>query len=209
MTDWPAWHRRYDDPDSVQSRRLVVVRRRVGEALDALGASARRILSLCAGDGRDLIPELAARPELTPETVLVESDVELASRAAQSAASAGLERVDVRRADASRRESFGDVLPVDLLLLCGIFGNVSDDDIRRTIGAAPAMLRPAGHVVWTRGRCDGPDLRPTLRGWVADAGLVELAYDGEPEAYGVGLAVNPSTGRIDVDVPERLFTFFR
>ena len=41
MADWVGWHAPYDDPDSTQSRRLVVVRRRVGEALDALGAPAR------------------------------------------------------------------------------------------------------------------------------------------------------------------------
>ena len=41
MADWVGWHARYDDPDSTQSRRLVVVRRRVGEALDALGTPAR------------------------------------------------------------------------------------------------------------------------------------------------------------------------
>ena len=38
---------------------VVVVRRRVGEALDVLG-SASRVLSLCAGDGRDLLP--SSRP---------------------------------------------------------------------------------------------------------------------------------------------------
>ena len=33
--DWVAWHRAYEDDDSSLSRRLAVVRRRVGEALDA------------------------------------------------------------------------------------------------------------------------------------------------------------------------------
>ena len=208
MSDWGAWHRLYDDSDSVQSRRLVVVGRRVGEALDVLGSSARRVLSLCAGDGRDLLPELAARPQLAPEVVLIEQDSELGARAKARAAAAGLDGVDVRRADAAFRDSFADVVPVDLLLLCGIFGNVPGGDINRTLHAVPAMLAPGGFVVWTRGRCDGPDLRPTVRRWVAEAGLEEVAYDGEPELYGVGVA-RLASPRVDAELPERLFTFFR
>ncbi len=101
MADWVGWHARYDDPDSTQSRRLVVVRRRVGEALDALG-SVSRVLSLCAGDGRDLLPELAARPRLAPDVLLVERDETLAGQARSAAAALGVGRVDVRAADAAR-----------------------------------------------------------------------------------------------------------
>ena len=99
MADWVGWHARYDDPDSTQSRRLVVVRRRVGEALDALGTQAR-VLSLCAGDGRDLLPELAARPRLAPDVLIVERDETLAGQARSAAAALGVDRVVVRAADA-------------------------------------------------------------------------------------------------------------
>ena len=46
--------------------------------------------------------------------------------------------MEVRQADASLAASFADALPADVLLLCGIFGNVNDRDIRRTVQAAPA-----------------------------------------------------------------------
>jgi hypothetical protein len=46
-----------------------------------------------------------------------------------------------------RCRSFGAAaaLPADVLLLCGIFGNVSDDDIGRTVRALPSApgRRPA------------------------------------------------------------------
>lgn len=209
MTDWLPWHGSYDDPRSVQAHRLEVVRRRVGEALDALGGPERRVLSLCAGDGRDLIPELSSRPEHAVEAVLVELNPELAARASAHAAAVGLGRVSVRTADASLLESFADILPVDLVLLCGIFGNVPDGDIRRTISAVPAMLNPGGFVIWTRGRCDGTDLRPTVRRWVAEAGLEDVAYDGEPELFGVGVARASGSRPVDRALPERLFAFFR
>lgn len=208
MTDWAAWHASYDDPGSVQARRLSVVRRRVGESLDALGGTGRRVLSLCAGDGRDLLPELSSRSLSDVGVVLVEWDAGLAERARASARAAGLHRVEVRTADASLWQSFADALPVDLLLLCGIFGNVSERDIRRTVAAVPAMLRTGGIVVWTRGRCEGTDLRPSVRRWFVQAGLTEVAYDGAPELYGVGVA-RLGTAATARELPERLFTFLR
>lgn len=209
MADWRAWHLQYGDPGSIQAQRLALVRRRVGESLDALGGSARRVLSLCAGDGRDLVPELSTRPQITADTVLVELDAELAAHATASAASAGVRRLTVRVADASLPVSFADALPVDLLLLCGIFGNVSQPDIRRTISAVPTMLAPGGLVIWTRGRCDGPDLRPAVRRWVVEAGLEEVAYDGEPELFGVGVARSGPSTPTEATLPDRLFTFLR
>lgn len=206
-TDWLAWHRDYDDPSSALSRRLVVVRRHVGESLDALGTQGERVLSLCAGTGRDVIPELALRPHLSPETLLVEANAELADVARAAAVSAELANVSVRCADAGRLGSFADVLPVDLLLVCGIFGNVSDRDIRRTLRAATAMLRPGGRVIWTRGSFGDDDLRPSVRRWVADARLEELAYDGDPEPHGVGLARWDGPAASGAALPERLFTF--
>ena len=183
--DWVDWHAAYDDPGSGISRRLPVVRRRIGERLDeATGPT--RILSLSAGSGRDLLPELAARPALVTTAVLIELDPRLAEDARRRAA--GLRGVSVRQADAGDPAAFADVLPVDLLLLCGIFGNISEADIRATVDAVPSMLAPAGTVIWTRGRYEGNDLRPVIRRWFTDAGLLELAFDGEPDRFGVGVA---------------------
>ena len=167
---------------------------------------ALRILSLCAGEGRDLLPELAARPQLDVRAVLVELDPELAERARRTAD--GRDGVRVRVGDAGDVASFDDVLPVDLLLLCGIFGNVDDDDIRRTIAAVPAMLVPGGTVIWTRGRFSAErDLRPHVRRWFVEAGLDEVAFDGEPESFGVGVARRPLDATAAVELPPRLFTF--
>jgi len=101
------------------------------------------------------------------------------------------------------------VLPVDLLLLCGIFGNISTADIHATVTAVPSMLATGGTVIWTRGWFAHEDLRPTIRDWFAHAGLNEVAFDGDPERFGVGVASasnEPASKRI---VPSRLFTFTR
>jgi hypothetical protein len=209
-TNWHAWHGSYADADSSLARRRIVVRRRIGEVLDAVGDRTIRVLSLCAGDGRDVLPELAARPSLNATAVLVERDQRLADAArAESSTRASRARIEVREGDAGDWATFADVLPVDLLLLCGIFGNVATVDIRTTIDAVPTMLAPEGTVIWTRGRGEHEDLRPSVRRWFVCAGLQELAFDGEPERFGVGVARATARSSTSQPVPTRLFTFVR
>jgi hypothetical protein len=187
VNDWLAWHEAYDDPSSSLARRLGVVRRRLGAVLDAATGERRQLLSLCAGDGRDVIPVLAARS--APSSVsalLVERDEELARRAVQSASSSGLGTVEVRCADAGDPTSFNDVLPVDVLLLCGIFGNLEHRRVEDMINVLPHLLAANGCVIWTRGASD-PDRRPELRSWFRAAGLAEISFDGAPETFGVGV----------------------
>ena len=207
-TDWVVWHEAYADAASPLSRRLAVVRHRIGQVLDEAGDGPIRVLSLCAGDGRDVLPELASRPQLRASTTLVELDGRLAATAHD--AGSRMTDVDVRQGDAGDMGIYADVLPVDLLLLCGIFGNVSTDDIAATVAAVPTMLGAGGTVIWTRGWfADEQDLRPTIRRWFTDAGLTEIAFDGDPERYGVGVA----SARVDRPVssiePGRLFRFIR
>jgi hypothetical protein len=72
--------------------------------------------------------------------------------ARRAAAGQGLPGVEVRQADAGLVVGLADVLPADVLLLCGIFGNVSDRDIQRTVQAASALCRAGPTVIWTRHR---------------------------------------------------------
>jgi hypothetical protein len=210
VTDWVDWHRAYDDPTSSQARRLEVVRRRVRQALDLVSVPAPRLLSLCAGDGRDTIPVLAdRRGSERVAVVLVEKDAALAQRATDAAAAAGLDDVEVRIGDAGEPRVFADALPVDVLLLCGIFGNITDDDIARLIAATPQLLHAGGLVIWTRGAFDH-DLRPQVRAWFRAAGFEEIAFDGAPERYGVGLCrLADAPAVASGPLPTPLFTFVR
>ena len=210
-TDWIRWHDAYGDRSSALSRRLALVRQRIAAALDDHGHPVEHILSLCAGDGRDVLPELAIRPGLSRRTTLVELDPRLGAAARALAGEAGLAGVEIRTGDAGRSSTWIDVAPVDLLLLCGIFGNISDDDVHATVRIVPSLLRIGGTVIWTRGHLDRPvDLRPVIRGWFAEAGLTEVAFDGDPEPFGVGVArldrPDPGPPRL---VSELLFDFVR
>jgi hypothetical protein len=207
VTDWQEWHDHYADPTSSLARRLGVVQHLLTDLVDDLTAG-QRILGLCAGDGRDIIPVLAKRPaEQRPQLVLVELDPPLTSAARGRAADAGV-GATVIVGDAGLRSTWFDHLPVDLLMLCGIFGNVTDDDVQTTISSAPAMLTPDGAVIWTRGAFRDRDLRPQVRQWFKEAGFQETAYEAEPAGYGIG--VNRMTERVvRLPIPSQLFTFNR
>jgi hypothetical protein len=199
VKDWVAWHAAYDDPSSSLSTRLRLVRGHLSRALDRAPAGPVRLVSLCAGQGLDVLGVLPEHPR-SPDVsaVLVESDPHNAALARQGAAEAGLSQVEVRAADASRVANYADALPADVLLLCGIFGNVSEGDIQRTAQAAPALCTAGATVIWTRHR-RAHDLTPRIREWFRASGFEEVAFDTpDTEALtgvGVGrLATAPQAG---------------
>jgi hypothetical protein len=98
----------------------------------------------------------------------------------------GLDRTEVVVGDAAALENYAGAVPADLVLVCGVFGNISDDDIRQTVLALPQLCSLAATVVWTRHRVD-PDLTPTIRRWFAEAGFDEVAFVGPTDRlFGVG-----------------------
>ena len=211
MTDWVSWHRGYDDLESSLARRLVAVQHGIARALDGLAAGPIRILSLCAGDGRDLGPVVAGHARRRDvDAVLVEQDVRLVTGARQRSREDGLaDQVAVRQGDAGDVSLFSDVCPVDLLMLCGIFGNISDADIATTVNATTQLVAPRGFVIWTRGSFE-PDRREQIRTWFRECGCDEISYEAEPNGYGVGVAQLPSSAGIRRGPPtDRLFTFTR
>lgn len=208
--DYVDWHHWYDDPTSGMSWRLQVVRGYLVGALDRQPGPLTA-LSLCAGDGRDLLGVLAERSDAERvRAVLVELHPQLAEAARVGAASAGLaDRVEVRTADASTPSTWADVVPADLVLLVGIFGNISDADLWRTLDAAPALCAPGATLLWSRGR-DRTDLNPRIRTRLTAAGFTELSYDE------LDRGSHPSVGALRYDGPpqplpdvDSLFTFIR
>lgn len=183
--DYQEWHRRYDDPGSGLSWRLQRVRQHIDDALDRhLGKT--RVLSLCAGDGRDLLGVLAERADAgRVSAVLLELDPELAQQARDAAATAGLAQVQVRTVDASNIDAYRGAVPADIVLMVGIFGNVADDDVWRLVSFAPQLCRPGATLVWSRGRkfrrelpgVTSGDLNDEVRAAFATAGFSEVAYE--------------------------------
>lgn len=177
MQNWADWHLAYDDPSSALSARLARVRAHLSAAIDRAPPGPVNLVSLCAGQGRDILgvlPDHGRRDDV--RALLVECDPLNAAAARTAAAAIGLSEVDVRETDASVVANFADALPAHVLLLCGIFGNVSDADVERTVSSAAALCAPTGTVIWTRHRRP-PDLTPAIRAWFERSGFAELAFD--------------------------------
>ena len=139
-----------------------------------------RIVSLCAGQGRDVIDVVATHPR-GPEVsaLLVELDPALVAFARERAAAAGpgvAERIRIVQGDASQSHWYANDVPADIVLVCGVFGNISTADITRTIQAMRGFCVHGGHVVWTRHRWP-PDLTPSVRADFAATGFTELAFE--------------------------------
>jgi hypothetical protein len=207
--NWLEWHRPYDDPTSSLSRRLRVVQRLLREAIDAHPGPIR-LISMCAGQGRDVIPVLAEHPRRDDvAALLVELDPRNADAARAAARLAGLGRVTVRRDDAALTDNYAEATPADIVLACGIFGNISDADIENTVRHLPQLCAAGATVLWTRGRRPDHDLTPQIRRWFAESGFEEVAFEApEDTHYTVGAhrLVGPPA---PIESGLKLFTFIR
>lgn len=213
LRDYRAWHDAYDDPASGLTWRLRTAQREIAAALDERPGPLR-VLSACAGDGRDVLGVLAARDDAGRVRVaLLEIDAALVARARDGASAAGL-LVDARLADAGQSNSYRSLVPADLVLLVGIFGNIGDADLRRTIAAAPQLCAPGARLVWSRGRAvdAAGDRNGEIRRAFAEAGFTELGYHVHDTAAGD----RPALGVVRYDGPpqplvagQHWFTFVR
>jgi hypothetical protein len=177
--DWYDWHAYYDDPGSGLSRRLSWVQDQVTTALNDAPAGPIRAVSLCAGQGLDLLGVLADHPRRADVTArLVELDPRNTSVAAGLVARAGLTGVEVVTGDASLTSQYADFGPAGLVLACGLFGNMTDADVRATIGYCAQLCAENGTVIWTRARW-APDLVPQICGWFEASGF-ERSWLSDP-----------------------------
>jgi hypothetical protein len=173
--EWLRWHRGYR-PGSSLARRLATVQRLIRATLDRAPPGRIRVLSLCAGDGRDLLGVLASHPRAPDvDGRLLDLEPALVAAGRRHIAELGLARLAFVRRDASTTTASAGATPADLVLACGIFGNVTDSDVAHTIAELPRLCARGGTVIWTRGRFP-PDLTPSIRRWFAEAGFEELAF---------------------------------
>jgi hypothetical protein len=113
------------------------------------------------------------------------------ARAAEEAArDASLHGVEVVVGDAGLSDVYEGIAPADVVLLCGVFGNISSDDIARTIHCLPTLCAAGARVIWTRHRRP-PDLTPFIRQTFRERSFEEIAFESSPP-FGVG--VNRLTG---------------
>ena len=137
---------------------------------------------------------------------LVELDERNVALARQAAQAAGLHGVEVLQADAGVTDACAGAVPAQIVVACGIFGNITGSDIQATVAALPSLCAPGALVLWTRHRRP-PDLTPAIRSWFGEAGFREEAFDTSHDGFmSVGahrLAGEPAA----LALGQRLFTF--
>jgi hypothetical protein len=204
--DWVDWHADYDVPGSKLAHRLHLVQEQIRAALDAMPAGPRTAVSLCAGQGRDLIDVLAAHPRgRDVRARLVELDPRNVAAASDAARAAGLDRVEVVAGDAGLARHYAGWAPADLVVACGVFGNLTDDDVRATVDACRWLCAEGGTVVWTLHRGE-PDRVPPTQARFARHGFRMLSETPPELGFSVGAHRHeraPAPG----PAGERIFTF--
>lgn len=181
--DWVDWHAAYDRPGPGLAERLAEVQAQIAGALDRAPEGPIRVVSMCAGQGRDLFGALADHPRGGDVRARL---VELDPRNAAVARRAAPEGVEIVEGDATTSTAYAGAVPADLVLVCGVFGHATDDDIRRIVEHLPMFCAPGASVIWTRGRFER-DIRPAIRGWFAGAGFEEVAFvTAHDGSWGVG-----------------------
>ena len=141
---WVNWHRMYEIDGSPLNLRLEIVQRHVRDELSRRGAAETRIVSLCAGQGRDVIGALVGNPAAgAVRARLVELDPQLVADVRAAATEAGVDGgVEIVEGDASTSDCLAGAVPADVVLACGIFGNISNDDIRGFVSVLPTLCSP-------------------------------------------------------------------
>jgi len=186
--DWLAWHDPYGDEQSSLSRRLRLVQGHIASWLDERQDEALTAVSACSGQGHDLLGVLAARADVHRlRSTLLESDGRNVAAARTAADAAALPGVTVVQADAGDLAAYVGSVPADLVLMAGVFGNISDDDVQRTVAALPQLCAAGATVIWTRSR-RAPDLTTAVRRWLRAADFTEQAFDAPDDVlFSVGV----------------------
>ncbi len=142
------------------------------DALDAAPTGPIGVISMCAGEARDLTGALDGHPRARDmHGCVVELDPDLALTARLNLPP----KIEVVVGDAGMSTPYEQTTPANLVVACGVFGNITDADTERAVRLLPMFCAPGAAVVWTRHRRP-PDLTVKVREWFAKAGFEEIGF---------------------------------
>jgi hypothetical protein len=144
---------------------------------------------MCAGRGTDVLT-VARRHRRGGDLRgrLVEAAPDNVATARAVIAEHALDGIEVVEGDAGHSDAYEGAAPADLVLACGVFGNIPDDEVRATVELLPMLCAPGARVIWTRHpREDG--IVTTIERWFAGAGFEPVALVvPRGDLFGVGAA---------------------
>ncbi len=207
LSDWNKWNQYYDDPNSELPFRLVLVQKHVAAAVEERGLRPISVVSICGGHGGELIGALEYHPRRSEITGrLVELDPDNASFARQWALQAAMTGVEVRNDDASLSDSYEGCYPAHIVILSGVFGHITKEDLKRTVSFLREICDTGSSVIWTSYEVL-PERTEMIRGFFDENDFEETAFEVTP-AGTFGVIVERYRGSpMPLERGKRIFTF--
>ena len=188
--DWFEWHDLYNTEAKLQQR-LQIVREYISYSLDASPPGIIRVVSVCAGDGRDLLGTLENHPRAKDvHARLVELNPLLVERGRATIESLGLaKQIELINGDATIADNYVGAVPADIVIVCGVFGNLADEaELNRLLTNLSFLSKQGAFVLWTRGHSNGIPYSETVRKFLRSAGFEEVNFKlTATEDMGVGI----------------------
>lgn len=189
--DWKNWHERYEISLPLQER-LTAVQAQIIIAISKVGAKPVQVVSICAGDGRDLIGSLNVLGNKTTVcATLIESNAELVAKGQTAIDHFCLaHQVAFRCADATQPATYLGIPPAHVVILSGVFGNLKENDVLRLIVSLQNLCCRGASVIWTRNLNefdDGETATQTIRKSFVEADFKEEILIRTPQGvFAVG-----------------------
>ncbi|WP_414752630.1 class I SAM-dependent methyltransferase family protein [Anabaena sp. CCY 9910] len=177
--DWYEWHDLYNTEPKLQQR-LEIVREYIAYSLNALPDGAIRIVSVCAGDGRDLLGTLKNHPRINDVYArLVELNPQLVERGRATIESLGLaKQIELINGDATLATNYVGAVPADIVIVCGVFGNLAEEaELNRLLDNLSFLSKPGAFVIWTRGHSNGIPYSDNVRKILSASGFEEVSFN--------------------------------
>ncbi|MEH2291760.1 class I SAM-dependent methyltransferase family protein [Nostoc sp.] len=188
--DWYEWHDLYNTEPKLQQR-LEIVREYIAYSLNASPDGAIRIVSVCAGDGRDLLGILKNHPRAKDVSArLVEINSNLVERGRATIESLDLaSQIEFINGDATLAANYVEAVPADIVIVCGVFGNLADEaELNRLLDNLSFLSKQGAFIIWTRGHSNGITYSETVRKILRTSGFEEVNFKlTSTRDMGVGL----------------------
>lgn len=133
-------------------KRLRVVQDHIAECLDRAERGPVRVVSICAGDGRDVVGVLETHERREDVSAwLVELDPKSVEAGIAARDATNLKKqVTFVLGDATDFATFKNILRCDIVVVCGVWGHVPPEERLRLVQALGKFCKPGGFVVWSR-----------------------------------------------------------
>jgi len=207
--DWFEWHDLYKTEPKLQQR-LEIVREYISYSLDASPPGRIRVVSLCAGDGRDLLGTLANHPRAQDVYArLVELNPNLVEHGKATIESLGLaKQIEFINGDATISANYVGAVPADIVIVCGVFGNLADEaELKRLLDNLSFLSKQGAFVIWTRGHSNGISYSDNVRKVLQASQFEEVQF--KLTATGdMGVGINRYLGEnLPAPKEQQLFVF--